>query len=373
MTLRRDEPATSGQPVRDALTAAFHSGLLPDEGPVLVAVSGGQDSLALLHATIAAAPGGVDVQAVHVDHGMRPTSRSDARSVARVTRSLGVTALVKRFDVPRWLAKSHLNVEAAARSARYRLLAEAAQSLGGCPVLTGHTADDLVETVLLHVLRGAGLDGLASLPPRQVLPVSVFAPPPPQLAHITGDVTIVRPLLDVERWQTAAYCTEHGLSWITDETNEDVALTRNRIRHRLLPLLETYNPSIRRALRRLADLAREDVEVIEHVAQDAWRQMAALSPCSVTFPRTNLLEYERGVSTRLLRRAAQYLEPRTSLSYDQTQHCLNLAAAGVGTAQLSGTLSVKVSSKTVRFVRFEQSPAKEEAPGDRPRPESSRV
>ena len=153
-----------------------------------------------------------------------------------------------------------------------RLLAEVAQEVGGCPVLTGHTADDLVETVLLHVLRGAGLEGLAGLSPRQVLPVSAFGPLPPRLGRITGEVTIVRPLLDVERWQTAAYCSEHGLSWITDETNDDLALTRNRIRHRLVPLLETYNPSIRRALLRLADLARDDGEVIDRVVEDAWKR-----------------------------------------------------------------------------------------------------
>jgi tRNA(Ile)-lysidine synthase len=150
-------------------------------------------------------------------------------------------------------------------------------------------------------------------------------------------------------------------------------MTRNRIRHSLLPLLETYNPSIRRVLRRLADLAREDGEVIDHIAEDAWRQSVALSPCSVTFPRTRLVEYERGISSRLLRRAAQYLEPRISLSYEQTQRCLNLAAVGAGTAQVSGALSFKVSSKNVAFVRIVQSHANKEAPGDRPRRESSQV
>ena len=338
--------------IGEAVADAFRFRLLPASGSVLVGVSGGQDSLALLHATLASAPKDVDVCAAHVDHGLRPSSASDAADVGRTARSLGARIVQRKYNVARWVAGTHTNLEAAARSVRYRLLHEISQTLGNCPVITGHTGDDQVETVLLHLLRGAGAEGLVGLQPRQDVPVSAFGPTPPRLGRIKGELTLIRPLLDVERWETAAYCERHGLRWIVDESNANVALTRNRIRHHLVPLLETYNPSVRLAIRRLASLVRDDVGLIETVVEHEWQTQARVNASSVSIDLETFLAYQRAVASRLLRRSASYLESQVTLSFEQVDRCMSLAFSGSGSTRLPGNLQWRVSNSTVDITRL---------------------
>jgi tRNA(Ile)-lysidine synthase len=346
------QTGTENDRIGEAMADAFRSRLLPNRGSVLVAVSGGQDSLALLHATLASAPKDVDVCAAHVDHGLRPSSASDAAHVARTARNLGARIVQRRYNVERWLAGTHANLEGAARSVRYRLLHEISQTLGGCPVITGHTGDDQVETVLLHLLRGAGAEGLVGLQPRQNFPVTAFGPTPPRLGRIKGELTLIRPLLDVERWETAAYCERHGLRWILDESNADVTLTRNRIRHHLVPLLETYNPSVRLAIRRLASLVRDDIGLIETVVEQEWQTQARVNASSVSIDLETFLAYQRAVASRLLRRSASYLESQVTLSFEQVNRCMSLAFSGSGTTRLPGNLQWRVSNSTVDIIRL---------------------
>jgi tRNA(Ile)-lysidine synthase len=329
---------------------AFKSGSLTS-GPIIVAVSGGQDSLALLHALASIAPDRGNLYAAHVDHGLRPGSHGDALRVARLARSIGLRAIIRRYDVGQWARARGINVESAARTVRYRHLARLAESLGGGPVVTGHTGDDVVETVLLHLLRGTGLEGLGGLQPVQRLPISAFVPAPPRLAGVAGEVTIVRPLLDVERWETASYCGRHGLRWITDESNADVALARNRIRHHLLPLLETYNPTIRRSLRRLATLARDDAYTLEALADVEWRTSARVDSHAVSFDRQKLNAYDRSISSRLIRRAANHLAAPMIPSFDQVERCLALSLHGLGTTMLSGGLEWRVTSSSTSLLK----------------------
>jgi tRNA(Ile)-lysidine synthase len=340
-----------GERISGLVASAFESGLLPRQR-LFVAISGGQDSLALLHAIASTAPSGLQIHALHVDHGMRSSSRTDARVVAQFARSLGVPAVVRRYDVAGWVRRSGLNAESAARSVRYRLLAQMAASLGGGPIVTGHTGDDVVETVLLHFLRGTGLDGLGGLLPVQSLPISALEPAPPRLGALDGELTIVRPLLDIERWETAAYCDRQGLKWVIDESNADVALTRNRVRHHLVPLLETYNPSIRASVRRLASLARDDARVLEALTEAEWRLGARVEPSSVSFDRQTLGGYERSISSRLIRRAAAHLKGQAMLSYEQVERCLSLASLGSGITRLSGGLEWRVTAEEVALVKL---------------------
>jgi tRNA(Ile)-lysidine synthase len=215
-------------------------------GPGVVGVSGGPDSVALLRALVAAGAGPVAV--AHVNHRLRGSeSDADEAFVRDLAAGLGLPCHVLRLD-PGSLAG---NREAAARRARYDWFA----TLGGSWVATGHTADDQAETVLHRLVRGTGVQGLRGI-----------------AAVRRGPVPVVRPLLGVGRADVLAYLADLGQPYRTDATNADPGLTRNRIRHDLLPLLRTFNPAVAAALGRLAGQAEE---LFEYVAGEADRLLAA--------------------------------------------------------------------------------------------------
>ncbi len=191
------------------------------------AVSGGVDSLALL---VLAVEGGCEVTAVHVDHGLRSGSADEAAVVRAAAERWGAAFRSVRVDVP-----AGPNLEARARAARYAALPADA--------LTGHTADDQAETVLLNLLRGAGLDGLAGMDPAR------------------------RPIRRLRRSETRALCADVGLGPVDDPSNADPAFRRNRVRHELLPLLDAIaERDVVPVLARQADLARADVALLDDLA-----------------------------------------------------------------------------------------------------------
>ncbi len=200
----------------------------PPPGTVVTcAVSGGADSLALLVLAVAA---GCEVTAVHVDHGLRPASAAEADVVRDAADRLGARFRAEKVDVA-----PGPNVEARARSARYAVLPP--------DVLTGHTADDQAETVLLNLLRGAGLDGLAGMRPDR------------------------RPILGLRRTETEAVCEAERLTPVVDPTNVDPAHRRNRVRHELLPLLnDIAERDVVPVLARQAALLREEAHIVDTLA-----------------------------------------------------------------------------------------------------------
>jgi tRNA(Ile)-lysidine synthase len=221
-------------PGRELIAALLARCDFPPAGTaVTCAVSGGADSLALL---VLAVEAGCDVTAVHVDHGLRPGSDNEAGVVRAAAERLGAG-----FRGVRVAVAPGPNLEARARAARYAALAP--------DVLTGHTADDQAETVLLNLLRGAGLDGLAGMDP------------------------VRRPLRRLRRRETRALCDTLGLKPVEDPTNLDSAFRRNRVRHELLPLLDDIaERDVVPILGRQTDVARDDVALLDALA-------AALDPC----------------------------------------------------------------------------------------------
>jgi tRNA(Ile)-lysidine synthase len=208
---------------------------------VVVAVSGGPDSTALVHALTRAAPRlSLQLTAAHLDHGLRPGSAADARAVARLCDRLRVP-LVSRRQAPR------AATEEAARELRHQFLESVAADLGAATIALGHTADDQAETVLLHLIRGSGLEGLAAMQVREGLRF--------------------RPLLSTWRENVEAHCRSHGLDPIDDPSNRSPRFTRNRVRRRLIPMLETFNPQVKSSLVRLAAAAREEHEVVTEQAE----------------------------------------------------------------------------------------------------------
>ena len=225
---------------------------------VLAAVSGGPDSTALLFILSRLAPSlDLSLTAAHFDHGLRgPSAARHERSyVEAFCRRLGVALRVGAGDT-RAHARAHgLSREEAARELRYAFLAEAAAAAGCTVVATGHTADDQVETVLLHIVRGSGLAGLAGMTVRGPWPLVG-----------RGGLDVARPLLCLRRQETARYCQEEGLEPIADPSNVSPAFLRNRVRLELLPLLRQYNSRVDSALLRLAEAARADLAVVEGMA-----------------------------------------------------------------------------------------------------------
>lgn len=217
---------------------------------VLVAVSGGADSVALLRglAEIRLTGPGRLVGA-HFNHGLRGAeSEADERFVVELCQSLGLECEVGRADAGQLSATGADGLEAAARTARYAFLQAAAERLGARYVVTAHTADDQAETILHRIVRGAGLAGLAGMP---------------RFRPLGQAVTLLRPLLGLRRSDVTAYLAGLGQPYREDSTNADAGYTRNRIRHELLPqLARQYNPQVVEALLRLGQLAGEGQSVI---------------------------------------------------------------------------------------------------------------
>jgi tRNA(Ile)-lysidine synthase len=233
--------------------------LLPAQGQVIVAVSGGADSLCLLHILHGlCGPGklfpAVHLHVAHLDHQLRGSaSTQDAAAVSQIAQAWQLPCTIGTCDVLALAQREHRSLEDAARTARYHFLRSLAQ---GQPIAVAHHMDDQVETLLLHWIRGGGLASMVGLQPRQQ--------------------DIIRPLLSVTHAQTVAYCAEHHLTPLEDASNSDTRFFRNRIRHELLPLLETMNPGFRETLLRNAFVMQVDLACLEEQVDQHWSNIVTL-------------------------------------------------------------------------------------------------
>lgn len=221
---------------------------------VLVAVSGGADSVALLRALAALKHGGTGrLLVAHFNHQLRgQESDADEQFVSCLAEELGLRFDCGRLE-PATIEACSDGIEEAARSQRYRFLTNTAETLGARYVACAHTADDQIETILHRIIRGTGVAGLAGIPRSRLL---------------SPAVTLIRPLLEVRRAELIDYLASLGQSYHEDSSNLDRRFTRNRIRHDLLPhLAEHYNPAVGEALRRLGRLAGESQSVIDELVR----------------------------------------------------------------------------------------------------------
>jgi tRNA(Ile)-lysidine synthase len=226
---------------------------------VIVAVSGGADSVALLLALdelIGAGRLDLQVMVAHLDHELRgEASERDAAWVAEMSEELGFAVVLGRARVKERAAQTRDNLEQAARRARYEFLAEAAARWKARMVLTAHTMDDQAETVLLRLLRGSGAEGLGGIEPVRAL-------------DSESDVLLVRPLLEwARRAETEEYCQGRGVHFRVDEMNSDERFARVRVRKQVIPLMQTFNARAVEALSRTAELLREDASALQASAE----------------------------------------------------------------------------------------------------------
>jgi tRNA(Ile)-lysidine synthase len=282
--------------------------------PVLLGVSGGPDSLCLGHVLASL---GYRCTWAYFDHSLRYTSQAEGEAVERMAREAGADFVRGQGAVEAYAQEGGLSIEEAGRSLRYQFLFEQAQAQQAQAVAVAHNANDQVETLLMHLLRGAGLDGLSGM--------AFSTLPNPWSAELP----LVRPLLSTWREEIEAYLKENHLEPVLDPSNQDTRFFRNRLRHELVPFLETYNPHIQTALWQTADLLNEDRRVLDAQAQRAWEQCVTWEePGAVALDAVRLGEAPRGLQRRVLRIAIQKLRPSLrDIDYAAVQRALEFAAA----------------------------------------------
>ncbi|MFV9503501.1 MAG: tRNA lysidine(34) synthetase TilS [Oscillochloridaceae bacterium umkhey_bin13] len=292
-------------------------GLFRPEARVLVAVSGGPDSLALLHLLLGlSALGGPQVHVAHLDHGTRGTqSAAEAQAVAALAHAWGLPATIGYRDVPALARIQRQGLLAAARYARYNWLAATAQTVAADAVAVAHQADDQAETVLLHLLRGAGLTGLRGMVPMVPWPNWLPDPPEPGIEPAGNcQPSLIRPLLATPRAQIAAYCAAHGLRPSDDPSNHAERFARTRVR-RMLHTLSQEQPRLVTTLGRTANLLAEDYDFIQTQLDAHWPDLVEAHPSGLALRRTVWIALHPALQRYALRRAATLLgQPSLSMA-----------------------------------------------------------
>jgi len=295
---------------------------------VLVGFSGGADSTALLHLSLAVKDKlGLVVAAAHLDHGLRDReAQRDRIATGKAAKEAGVRFYWDKVDCPALARREGLSPEEAAREARYDFLKRMREQIGADYILTGHTADDQAEAVLLNLLRGAGPRGLSGIPP-------------------VREGYILRPLLPFWREELTAYLTARGLTWVEDSSNQDRRLTRNRVRHELLPrLAQDYNPALKSALVRTAALLRDEEGFWAKIMAETKRQVVwSRSIDEIRMKASVLKALDRALARRLVREAVRTLQGQTqSLTFDHVENVLDgIAGGGPLGLDLPGTLKAR--------------------------------
>jgi tRNA(Ile)-lysidine synthase len=262
---------------------------------LLVAVSGGPDSLCLLYVLVELREElDIELHIAHLNHQLRgKDSADDARYVAGLAHRLGISATIESWDVKAYRKEHHLSLEEAAREVRYSFLARVVRAVGSSWVAVGHTADDHIETVLMHLLRGSGTRGL-----RGLLPTSKWN-------SGAGSLKIIRPLLVLSREETIDFCRQRHLRPRTDISNRSPALFRNRIRRYLLPVLRKYNPQVAGALQRTARIAADDFVFIDGEVDRCWDKIVRKQKGAVIIDKKGLGALRLALKRYLLLRAVE--------------------------------------------------------------------
>jgi tRNA(Ile)-lysidine synthase len=301
---------------------------------IVVGVSGGPDSVTLLH-VLHDLSGAHDLRlhVAHLNHGIRgPAADADAAFVLDLAKAMNLPVHVERIDVPALADREKLTLEEAARRARYTFLCGVAQHIGARHIAVGHNADDQAETVLMHLLRGAGPAGLRGMLPATRLSdyhlLGGSKRPPP-------DLTLVRPLLNITRTTILAYCQEQGLVTRVDRSNLDTTHFRNKLRHEVLPYLGQINPRISERLRNLAEVVRADYLLLQEFVSIAYDTLLIASyPDAVVFDLTRWREQPLAIQRATLRRSLHHLQHSLrDVDFDHIERAVEVAQGGHTGAQ----------------------------------------
>lgn len=316
---------------------------------LVVGVSGGPDSVCLLHVLNRIKEKlGISLHSAHLDHGLRGReSDADRAYVVELCERLGVPATVEKADLS-YSRRRHSPLEETAREARYSFFVRTAATIGCETVAVGHTADDHVETVLLHLLRGAGTRGLSGLAPA----VSW------RREGKEAGLRVIRPLLEISRAETVAYCQALELRPRQDASNQSLDLLRNRVRLELLPQLRRYNPAVNSALARTARIARDEVEALDIWASEVWPQIARAEKGALTLDRRRISACPAGLQRHLLLKAmAEVLGDRRDIESSHIETLMGSLALPAGsTLNLLDGLTAHVTHEHVVLGALPPSP-----------------
>ncbi len=261
--------------------------MLDRSDKVVVAVSGGPDSVCLLSVLHALAKDlELTLHVAHLDHRFRGAeSAAEARFVEGLAKDLGIDATGEGRDVPAYCAERGLSAQAGAREVRYAFLQQCAKATGARRIALGHTANDQAETLLMRLVRGAGISGLSAIPPVRE--------------------NIIRPLIGITRHEVLAYLQGQGIDFRTDPSNRRPVYTRNRVRHEVLPVLERFNPRIIESLATAADLLRDENDAIEAMLPGIMLKVLYAEGGAVRIRREEFSRLLPALRRRVLRKAIE--------------------------------------------------------------------
>jgi len=271
--------------------------LVADGEKLVVAVSGGADSVCLIHIlTSLRKEFKIKLHIAHLNHQLRDAdSNADAEYVTELARKLGIPATIEKRDVKSYQKEERLSLEEAAREVRYRFLARVARSIGAKRVAAGHTRDDHIETILMHLIRGSGTRGMRGLQPSTLWQSG------------KDRLTIIRPLLEISHQETEEYCRQHKITPRLDASNLSLSPLRNRVRQQLMPLLESYNPAIAEALLRTGRIADEDITLFDKEVARLWDKIVQQEGESLIIDKAEFEPLPPALKRYLLRAAVERL------------------------------------------------------------------
>jgi len=311
--------------------------LCPPGTRLLVGISGGSDSVALLFLLRDLAEnGGFTIAGLaHLNHQLRTTAHRDEAFCRDLAGRLNLRIVVKTEDVKGYARGRNLSVEDAARRIRYDFMEQAADAVSAERIAVGHTQDDQAETFLLKLIRGAGLKGLGGIHPMRG--------------------RVVRPLLDVSRAELRSYLVRLGERWIEDESNDDLDNPRNRIRHLVLPELDcAANGPARGAIARAAGLTREDAEWLDELAARRFEELMESTPNGVTIEASELLAEPTPMRRRILLRALREAAGGREVGLDHVEAAMAALTGASGGADVPGG---RVELRRGKLVLIQQKPA----------------
>lgn len=292
--------------------------LFDTDTKILLAVSGGADSVAMTVALNNIAPNNKLIIA-HINHNLRGQSSDiDEEFVIDLAKKLNLDIHTRSVDVKSFAARQKLSIETAARILRLKNLVEIARQADCNVIATAHHADDNAETVIHRLLRGTGYRGLAGIHPKKIMQID------------TAQSTFIRPLLCVTRSEIIEYCTANNLQWRHDHTNDDYAHTRNKIRHLLLPQLQSEcKTQLTRQLSKLSDISQKLIVKVETQAQTAWKNTVTKQDIdNVTFDKKTFANLPPIIAVELTRRALVHLgSGQKNLTQLHYKNILQLPAA----------------------------------------------
>ena len=309
--------------------------LCPPGTRLLVALSGGSDSVAMTRLLMELSEHlEFSVTSLaHLNHRLRETAGRDEQFCRDLADRLGVPLVVEAIEVRPYAAAERLSLEDAARRLRYDFLQRAARQVGADRIAVGHTEDDQAETFLLKLVRGAGSNGLAGIYPQRG--------------------AVIRPLLEVSRADLCLYLTTRGQAWVCDETNDDCANPRNRVRHRVLPELDqAAGGASRSAIARAAALLRDDGVWLDELSRTRFEALATRTPEGYAIDPA-LGQEPLPVRRRVLLQAMRALAGRREVGLDHVEAALAVLTGTAAAADIPGS---RVELRRGRLVLLEQRP-----------------